>query len=82
MKKSTIILPLLIAVSVAAGILIGNLLKKNSQNSFAGLGYGKSNKITTILDLIDNGYVDSINTSSIVEKTIPEILKNLDSTLR
>ena len=77
-KKVAIIVPLLIAISVAAGILIGNMLKQNSNPVFSHLGYSKPNKITTILDLIDQGYVDSVNTSDIVEKTIPEILENLD----
>jgi len=77
-KKSTIIIPLLIAVSVAAGILIGNLLNRNSQPGFAGLNAGKSNKISEILSYIDQGYVDSVNTGSIIEKIVPEILKNLD----
>lgn len=77
-KKTLIIIPLLIAVSVATGILLGSLLKQNSQPSFNPLGYSKPNKLATILDLIDNGYVDSINTSEIVEQTIPEILENLD----
>ncbi|MDX1283382.1 MAG: S41 family peptidase [Draconibacterium sp.] len=77
-KKTLIIIPILIAVSVASGILIGNTLKKNTQPVFGNMGFGKPNKIATILDLIDKGYVDSINTKSIVEQTIPEILKNLD----
>lgn len=77
-KKITPFIPLLIAVSVAGGILIGNLLKNNSQPVYSGLGLNKPNKITTILDLIAQGYVDSVNTSEIIEKTIPEILKNLD----
>ena len=77
-RKSTIIIPLLIAVSVAAGILIGNLLNRNSQPGFAGLNSGKSNKISEILSYVEQGYVDSVNTGSIIEKTIPEILKNLD----
>jgi carboxyl-terminal processing protease len=77
-KKITLLVPLLIAVSVAAGILIGNLLNRNSQTGFAGLNAGSSNKISTILQLIEQGYVDSVNTASIIEKTIPEILKNLD----
>jgi carboxyl-terminal processing protease len=34
--------------------------------------------LTTILQLIENGYVDSVNSSDIVEQTIPGILKNLD----
>jgi carboxyl-terminal processing protease len=77
-KKINILIPLLIAVSVAAGILIGNLLNRNSQSGFAGLNTGKSNKISEILSYIDQGYVDSVNTASIIEKTIPEVLKNLD----
>lgn len=77
-KKITILIPLLIAVSVAGGILIGNLLNKNSQTGFAGLNVGGQNKISEILSYINQGYVDSVNTSEIIEKTIPEILKNLD----
>lgn len=77
-KKTKILIPLLIAISVATGILIGNMLKQNSQSYFTPLGYGKPDKISTILELIDKGYVDSVSTSDIVEKTIPEILANLD----
>jgi carboxyl-terminal processing protease len=77
-RKTTIIIPLVIAISVAAGILIGNLLKQNSQPAFSPMGYAKTNKLTTILELVENGYVDSVNTSKIIEKTIPEILDELD----
>ncbi|SHJ31302.1 carboxyl-terminal processing protease [Tangfeifania diversioriginum] len=77
-KKTIIIIPLLIAVSVAAGILIGNLLKQNSQPAFNPMSYGNTNKLTTILELIDKGYVDSVNTNEIIESTIPDILNELD----
>ena len=77
-KKTLIIIPLLIAVSVAAGIVIGNLLRQNSQPIFSSIGHSKPNKLSTILKLVESGYVDTINTSDIIEKTIPEILKNLD----
>ncbi len=77
-KKTVILIPLLIAIAISIGILIGNMMNRNSQPVFSGLGLGQTNKISTILDLIDKGYVDSVNTSDIIEKTIPEILKNLD----
>ena len=77
-KKTIIILPLLVALSIAGGIVLGNLLNKNSQPGFSGIGNSKPSKIATILDLIDHGYVDSVNTSGIIESTIPLILKNLD----
>ncbi len=77
-KKTVVFLPLLIAVSVAGGILIGNLLNRNSQFSYAAVQPGGTNKISTILNLIGNGYVDTVNIQNIVEEAIPEILKNLD----
>lgn len=79
-KKTKILLPLLLAVSIALGIVIGGLLSRNSQPVFSGLmaNSGGNNKISTILQLINRGYVDSVNTSEIVEETIPELLKNLD----
>ncbi len=77
-KKTSLYIPLIIAVSVAAGVLIGNLLNRNSQYSFGGMYPAATNKITTVLNLIANGYVDSVNTNSIVEQAIPEMLKNLD----
>jgi carboxyl-terminal processing protease len=76
-KKTSIIIPLIIAISVASGIVIGNLLKQNSQPVFS-IGHANPNKLTSILRLIETGYVDSVNTAEIIEKTIPEMLKNLD----
>lgn len=77
-KKTVILIPILIAISVATGILIGNMLKKNASPVFTGMNFSHPNKIATILDLVDQGYVDKVNTSDIIEETIPEILKNLD----
>jgi carboxyl-terminal processing protease len=77
-RRITVLLPLLVAVSVAAGILIGNLLRQNSQTIYSQVGVARPNKLTTILQLIEHGYVDSVNSSDIIEKTIPDILKNLD----
>ncbi len=78
-KRTTIIIPLLVALSIVAGILIGNLLNQNSRIIQSPvMGYTRPNKLTTILQLIENGYVDSVNSSDIVEQTIPGILKNLD----
>lgn len=77
-RKTVILLPILIAISVTAGIVIGNLLQRNSQPGYSGFTLAKTNKIETVIDLIKHGYVDSVNTDAIVEKTIPEILDNLD----
>ena len=77
-RKTIVLLPILIAISVAIGILVGNMLKKNTSPVFSGMNYTQPNKIATIIELINHGYVDKVNAGDIIEETIPEILKNLD----
>ncbi len=79
MKKSkfNIILPLLLAVFLVGGMLIGNQLNKISEpNDFAL--YPRMNKISGVIDYIAQEYVDSIDRNSLIESTIPEILAQLD----
>jgi carboxyl-terminal processing protease len=77
-KKTVILIPVLIALSVAIGMLIGNMLKDNASPVLSGMNFSHPNKIAAILNLVDKGYVDDVNTSELIEETIPEILKNLD----
>jgi carboxyl-terminal processing protease len=77
-SKFSVYIPVLLAIALAAGILIGNRLTKNSGTNTPSLSMSNSNKLDAILDLIQNAYVDSVSTDSLVEKTIPELLKNLD----
>jgi carboxyl-terminal processing protease len=77
-KRAYIIIPLIIISAVIAGILIGNIIKHRSQPVYYPLGLSKANKLTTILQLIEDGYVDSVNMDEIIEEIIPEILDNLD----
>ena len=77
-NKVAVYIPILLAITLATGFFIGNTLKKNSQINVATLNRGETGKIGTILSLIQQGYVDSVNISRVVEKTIPEILKNFD----
>jgi len=74
--KYSVYIPVLLAIALVAGILIGNKLSKNSSSGFQATS--KANKLDAIVDLIQNAYVDSISTDSLVEKTIPQLLKNLD----
>ena len=79
MKKSkfNIILPLLLAVFLVGGMLIGNQLNKISEpNEFAI--YPRMNKISGVIDYVAQEYVDSIDRKGLIESTIPEILKQLD----
>lgn len=76
MKNIKLYIPVLLAIALITGILIGNKLNRNSGNKFSSTS--KVNKFDAIVDLIQNAYVDSISTDSLIEKTIPQLLKNLD----
>ncbi|MDP3915560.1 MAG: S41 family peptidase [Bacteroidota bacterium] len=76
--KFSVYIPLLLAIAVVTGILIGNRLTRNSganQPSFSMSGF---NKMDAVIELIKNSYVDSVSTDSLIEKAIPLLLKNLD----
>ncbi len=75
-KKLTIWLPIIIAVCIAAGILIGNYYFIIGQGKKAS--YSGGNKINAILDIINEQYVDTVNVSNLVEGAIPKIFSELD----
>lgn len=74
--KFSVYIPVLLALTLVTGILIGNRLSRNSGNSISTMSRG--NKLDAIIDLIQNAYVDSISTDTLIEKTIPQLLKSLD----
>ena len=70
--RQSIWLPLVIAVAVVAGLLIGT--------RFSTSNYSANNdrKLNAILGMINQDYVDSTNLNDLIEMSIPEILRNLD----
>lgn len=75
-KKLTVWLPVIIAVSIALGIFIGNHYL--SLNKGKRRAYSSGNKINAILDIIDEQYVDTVNMKDLVEGAIPKIFSELD----
>lgn len=67
-----ILVPLLIMVSLGAGIWIGSFFGKGRNNSLS------KDKLDTILGLIATEYVDTVNIDSLLESSIPDILSYLD----
>ena len=63
--------PLIYALLICSGILIGNIGNNPITTNEEG-------KINAILNLIDNHYVDTLNTSDFEDKTINAILNELD----
>jgi carboxyl-terminal processing protease len=74
----SVLLPLLMAVSLVAGILIGVYLQGRNQSSPQPGFRVRNDKINSILNVIESDYVDTVNRGELVEAAIPAILKKLD----
>lgn len=74
--KSQIRLPILLALSISAGIWIGATFAepKGSQNDLRAALY----KLQEIMTYISRDYVDSVNTNELVEYGINKMLEKLD----
>ena len=77
MKFNLKYLPIVIGTSLAVGILLGGMLNFNNSNHFLAKNNSK-NKLNQLIDFIDNEYVDDVNTDSIVNLTVDNILAKLD----
>ena len=76
-----ILLPVLLAAALIIGMILGRITMPFSNSDFGGgrlMIYQQTNKIETILNLISDKYVDSIDKQDLIQKLIPDILKHLD----
>ena len=78
MKKSYYILPTIIALALAVGIFVGGKLHFNDTPEKLFTTNSKKDKLNRLIDYIDYEYVDDINTDSIVDVTVNNILDKLD----
>ena len=74
MNKRTISpwVPIIVAVTFVVGVAAGIYMNRST-----GRRQGEQ-KLGYILNMIDADYVDEVDLDSIVEKTIPSLLSNLD----
>jgi carboxyl-terminal processing protease len=70
--------PIIVAVSVVIGILIGTFYTKHYAGNRLGIINGSSNKLNALLRIVDDQYVDSVDMADLVEKAMPQILAELD----
>ena len=79
MKKSQTYFPLFLGIAVALGIGLGYMMH-NGESSDGLLMASNANKrkLNKLIDIIDQRYVDDVNTDSIVDITVNGILSNLD----
>ena len=78
MKKYNRFMPLLMAVCVVIGILIGTFYANHFSGNRLNIINSGSNRLSNLLHIIDDQYVDKVNIDSLVDKAIPQILSDLD----
>ncbi|MBR1475979.1 MAG: S41 family peptidase [Muribaculaceae bacterium] len=71
-RPSFLWMPLAIALSVVVGIMLGHYFGGRSRIA------DNDRKLNTLLNLIADDYVDTVNLDQLIEMSIPQILANLD----
>ncbi len=77
-KKNSRFMPLIMALCVVVGILIGTFYANHFSGNRLSIINSSSNKLNNLLHIIDDQYVDTVNVNDLVEKAMPQILSELD----
>lgn len=77
-NKSNRMMPLLMALCVIIGIIIGTFYANHFSGNRLNIINSGSNRLNNLLHIIDDQYVDAVNIDSLVDKAIPQILSDLD----
>ncbi len=78
MNNKSRFIPLLLALCVIGGILLGMFYSDHFSGSRVNFINTGSNKLNYLLQLIDNSYVDTVNINDLVENAMPQIVNELD----
>lgn len=76
-SKIDIFYPIVLAVVLVVGILVGVSLREEPGRTSLTV-YPQTDKLSSILNYIEDQYVDTVSMNNLVETTIPTLLKNLD----
>ncbi|MBR0050171.1 MAG: S41 family peptidase [Prevotella sp.] len=77
-KTSNRLMPLWLALSAVVGIFIGTFYAGHFAGNRLSIINSGSNKLTDLLHIVSDQYVDTVNVDEIVEKAVPTILSELD----
>ncbi|MGM0407217.1 MAG: S41 family peptidase [Bacteroidota bacterium] len=73
-----IYLPILFAIVLIAGIILGRQFNQNQGNDYAYLSNSSEDKLVRIVDYIQSRYVDTVSREKLEESAIPALLEELD----
>ena len=77
-NKTKILLPIYIAIAVVLGIFIGTTLDYKKETVLLFGGNSQEKKIKRLIDFIQYDYVDDVDTDSLLDHTIMDMLGKLD----
>ena len=77
-SNKSVLLPILLAIALVTGILIGFYLPRRSPVAPQSAFRARNDKLNGILNIIESDYVDSVSRNSLVESAIPAMLHRLD----
>ena len=79
-KNKNRYIPIIIAVSIVAGIFIGTFYTNRFADSHQQVGSiaPTSNKLNGLLRIINDQYVDTVNMKDLIEDVMPQVLGELD----
>lgn len=72
LRNPKVWIPLIIAVTFGAGMWTGSVIFTHRAS------WNQTSKLNTIIQLINDQYVDKVNIDSLLEQTYPELLAHLD----
>ncbi len=77
-RNSSRFLPIYISIAVVVGMFVGNFYANHFAGRRINLINTSSNKLSDLLHIIDDQYVDTVSMSELVENSLPLILRELD----
>ncbi len=77
-KNSLRFVPLMVAGGIVLGLLLGSFYANHFSAQRLNIINTSSNKLNALLHLVNDQYVDTVDISALVEKSMPKILKELD----
>ena len=77
-KRNYRFMPLWLALSMVLGIFVGTFFASRFAGHRLSIINTGSNKLSNLLHMVEDQYVDTVNISDLVEKAMPQILSELD----
>lgn len=77
-NKSNRLMPLIMAVCVVVGVVIGTFYTSHFSGNRLSIINSSGNKLNNLLHIVDDQYVDTVDINKLVEDAMPQILAELD----